>query len=303
VCLAAGPILPVVSGTAQTTLPRKAALECVVNISEGCDQETIAALASAAGLCLLDVHSDCDHHRSVFTLAGNDDAVQAAVRSLARSAVGRLDLGHHVGAHPRIGVLDVVPWVALEGWPLRDAEGHAGARRARSSRDEFANWASAELRLPVFLYGPERSLPELRRSAWVSLPPDVGPRAPHPTAGAVAVGYRPLMVAYNLWLSRTDLVKAKAMAAALRSPFVRALAFALGDHVQVSCNLLRPLIVGPAEIWERVAAVAAISRAELVGLVPQAVLAKIPPARWEELDLGTERTLEAQMSKRAGGPD
>ena len=97
----------------------------------------------------------------------------------------------------------------------------------------------------------------------------LGPPAPHPTAGAVAVGYRPLMVAYNLWLANCGLAKAKAVAAALRSPVVRALAFALGDKVQVSCNLLRPLVVGPAQIWDTVAVMATIARAELVGLVPK----------------------------------
>jgi glutamate formiminotransferase / 5-formyltetrahydrofolate cyclo-ligase len=297
VCLETRPILPVVSGTSQAALHGGGTLECVVNISEGCDDETIATMADAAGRCLLDVHSDCGHHRSVFTLVGPDAPVQAAVRALARSAVGLLDIRRHAGAHPRIGVLDVVPWVALDGWPLQDSEGGAGAGRARAARDEFAAWASTELGLPVFLYGPERSLPELRRRAWVSLGPDVGPPAPHPTAGAVAVGCRPLMVAYNLWLAGADLVTAKALAATLRSPVVRALAFPLGDSVQVSFNLLRPLVVGPAEIWDEVAAVATITRAELVGLVPQIVLSKIPPARWEELDLGIEKTIEAQSSR------
>ncbi len=213
----------------------------------GVRRETVLALASAAGRCLLDVHSDCDHHRSVFTLADGDQAVEAAVRELARSAVSLLDLRRHSGAHPRIGVLDVVPWIALEGWPLTDAEGSAGDQRARTARDEFAAWASVELGLPVFLYGPERSLPELRGKAW-SACNRTCPQVPHPTAGAVAVGCRPLMVAYNLWLANCDLAKAKAVAALLRSPVVRALAFALGDKVQVSCNLLRPLVVGPAQI-------------------------------------------------------
>jgi glutamate formiminotransferase / 5-formyltetrahydrofolate cyclo-ligase len=295
--LAARPILPVVSGAPQAALQQTAALECVVNVSEGCDQHAIDAIGGAAGRSLLDVHSDCDHHRSVFTLVAADVAAQGAVRALARAAVERLDLRDHVGAHPRIGVLDVVPWVALDGWPLHDAGQGASGRRAMVARDEFAGWASSELGLPVFLYGLERSLPEVRKRAWVSLAPDLGPLAPHPTAGAVAVGYRPLMVAYNLWLAGTDLAKAKAVAKALRSPEVRALAFPLGDAVQVSCNLLRPLVVGPAEIWDKVAAMATVRRAELVGLVPQAVLARIPVARWRELDLGPDKTIEARVAK------
>ncbi len=287
------------NGRPQDAPELRKALECVVNVSEGCDEETVRALASAAGRCLLDVHSDCDHHRSVFTLADGDEAVEAAVRELARSSVSLLDLRRHSGAHPRIGVLDVVPWIALEGWPLTDTEGSGGYKRAMTARDKFAAWASVELGLPVFLYGPERSLPELRRKAWVSLQPDLGPQVPHPTAGAVAVGCRPLMVAYNLWLVNCDLAKAKAVAAALRSPVVRALAFALGDKVQVSCNLLRPLVVGPAQIWDTVATMATIAGAELVGLVPQAVLSSIPARRWGQLDLGPNRTLEAQILKCA----
>jgi glutamate formiminotransferase len=269
-------------------------LECVVNLSEGCDPAVLAALSAAAGRCLLDRHSDCGHHRSVFTLAGGEKAVMRAVQELARTAVELLDLRSHVGVHPRFGVVDVVPWVALEGWPLRDAQG-AGARRAPMARDAFAQWAASELGLPAFLYGPGRSLPEVRRRAWRTLLPDLGPRAPHATAGSVAVGARALMVAYNLWLEEADLAKARAIAAALRSTEVRSLAFALGERVQVSCNLLSPLIVGPAQVWDAVASMAPVANAELVGLVPQAVLAATPKWRWEELDLAVDRTIEARL--------
>jgi len=273
-------------------------LECVVNVSEGCDEAILASLAGGAGECLLDVHSDCEHHRSVLTLAGEDDAVQAGVRDLARVAVGLLDLRAHQGAHPRFGALDVVPWVALDGWPLRDVsaprEGTC-AQQAKEARDRFAAWASSQLGLPVFFYGPERSLPDVRRKAWVSLPPDLGPSAPHETAGAVAVGCRPLMVAYNLWLAEPDIGKARAAARAIRSPHVRALAFALGGHVQVSCNLLRPLVVGPDAVWDQVAGHAGIARAELVGLVPEAVLLATPERRWRQLDLARDRTIESRL--------
>jgi glutamate formiminotransferase / 5-formyltetrahydrofolate cyclo-ligase len=273
-------------------------LECVVNVSEGCDEATLASLAGAAGERLLDVHSDCDHHRSVFTLAGEDDAVQAGARDLARAAVGLIDLRAHEGAHPRFGAIDVVPWVALEGWPLRDVEaayGRSCDQRAVAARDAFASWASAELSLPAFLYGPERSLPDVRRGAWRDLPPDFGPPAPHETAGAVAVGCRPLLVAYNLWLVETDVEKARSVARAIRSPYVRALAFVLGRHVQVSCNLLRPLLVGPVEVWDLVAKQAAIAKAELVGLVPEAVLMATPRQRWQQLDLAPDRTIESRL--------
>ena len=276
-------------------------LECVVNVSEGCDEVVLAHLAGAAGKSLLDVHSDCDHHRSVLTLAGEDDTVQAAARELARAAVGLLDLRARRGAHPRFGALDVVPWVALEGRPFRDVGGvgQAGcAERARQARDSFARWVSDELAVPVFLYGPERSLPDLRRQAWVGLPPDFGPSVPHPTAGAVAVGCRPMMLAYNLWLAASDIDRARAVATAIRSPGVRALAFQLGEHVQVSCNLLRPLVLGPAAIWDQVAQLAPIARAELVGLVPEAVLSSVPERRWRQLDLAPDRTIESRLEVR-----
>jgi glutamate formiminotransferase len=273
-------------------------LECVVNISEGCDPGAIAAISRAAGACLLDIHSDCDHHRSVLTLAGPDDEVQAGARDVARLSVALLDLRNHTGAHPRTGVLDVVPWVALEGRPLRDTTPDGAGERALSARDGFARWAGAELDLPVFLYGPERSLPEVRRLAWGALAPDFGPRCPHPSAGAVAVGCRPLLVAYNLWLRSHDLAQAKAVATAIRGPAVRALGLPVSGGVQVSCNLVRPLAVGPAELWDKVAELAAIDHAELVGLMPEAALKAIPRERWAQLDLSAERTLEARVAAR-----
>jgi len=276
-------------------------LECVVNVSEGRDAGIIAALAEACGPCLLDVHSDYHHHRSVLTLAGDDEVVQAAVRELAGRAVVLLDLRQHVGAHPRFGVLDVVPWVALQGWPVRDAVPRGvTSERARRERDSFALWASTELGLPVFFYGPERSLPEVRREAWRGLAPDAGPPAPHPTAGAVAAGCRPLLVAYNLWLKGVDLARARAIASQIRGPDVRALAFALGDGVQVSCNLVNPLAVGPAAVRDQVSRLAEVERAQLVGLVPESVLRSVPEGLWAELDLAPERTIEHRLRASTG---
>ena len=275
---------------------RDIVLECVVNISEGRGAGTLALLAQACRPCLLDLHADADHNRAVLTLAGDDDVVQGAARDLARTAVSLLDLRGHSGVHPRSGVVDVVPWVALEGWPVRDAAaGTLGAGRALQARDRFAAWASIELGLPVFLYGPERSLPQIRREAWRGLLPDAGPRSPHPTAGSVAVGCRPLMVAYNLWLSGGDVARARSIAGIIRSPAVRALGFGLDGHAQVSCNLVQPLSVGPEQVRDQVAQWADIERCELVGLVPDDVLRAIPPGRWSELDLAPERTIEHRL--------
>jgi len=259
-------------------------LECVVNVSEGRDPDVLDELAAACGADLLDRHEDADHHRSVFTLVGEE-----APRALTRIAVARLDLTAHAGVHPRLGVVDVVPFVPLDG---------AGMDEAIAARDAFAAWAHDELALPCFRYGPERSLPEVRRRAFVDLDPDSGPARPHPTAGATCVGARPYLVAYNVWLAEPDLDRAREVAAAVRSPSVRALGLACGQRVQVSMNLVEPLVCGPAAAFDAVAALTAVAGAELVGLVPASVLAAVPPARYAELDLGPDRTIEARLGRR-----
>jgi len=271
-------------------------LECVINVSEGRDAAVLEALAAAGGTALLDVHTDPHHHRSVVTLAGPD--VEEAARRVVAEAVARIDLRHHHGAHPRLGAADVVPFV-----PLAGSDG-AGARRAR---DAFAGWAGTALGVPCFLYGPERSLPELRRGAFGALPPDAGPPVPHPTAGATAVGARGVLVAYNLWLAPgTTPAVARAIARDVRGPAVRALGLDVGGRAQVSCNLVDPAAVGPAEAFDAVAALAeaagtTVVGAELVGLVPASVLAAVAPARWEGLDLGPSRTIEARLEQAGLG--
>ena len=166
-----------------------------------------------------------------------------------------------------------------------------------AARDAFARWAGAELGLPCFLYGPERSLPEVRREAWTTLAPDRGPAAPHPTAGAAAVGARPALVAYNLWLAEADVAAARRVAAQIRGPHVRALGLAVGDCVQVSCNLIAPWQIGPGAAFDAVARRAGVARAELVGLVPLGVLEAEPRHRWPELDLNSSRTIEARLEQ------
>jgi len=273
--------------------PVRPVLECVVNVSEGQRADVVAELADSAGGCLLDVHRDGDHNRSVLTLAGPPEAVADGVRALARATVARLDLRTHRGVHPRIGVLDVVPWVSLAGWPLEGAD----PERAVSARDAFAGWAGEELDLPCFLYGAQRSLPQVRRDAWHGLAPHNGVLFPHPSAGAAAVGARRLLVAYNLWLAEPDLSLARTLAADLRGPALRALGLQVGNAVQVSCNLIDPLVVGPAAVFDAVAARSGVERAELVGLVPARVLDAIPGHRWRELDLDRSRTIEARLEQ------
>jgi glutamate formiminotransferase / 5-formyltetrahydrofolate cyclo-ligase len=271
-------------------------LECVVNLSEGRREGVIAGIAAAAGPSLLDVHSDRHHHRSVLTLGG--PGVEDAARAVTARAVDELDIGDHEGAHPRLGVVDVVPFVPLSSVmsaPTIDLGD------AIAARDDFASWAGRALALPCLLYGPLRSLPEVRRGAFRTLRPDTGPTAPHPTAGATAVGARGPLVAYNLWLIEPDVSLARAVAAELRAPAVRALGLEVGAHAQVSCNLIDPLHTGPAAVFDAVARRADIDRAELVGLVPAAVLADTPPRRWSELDLDPSRTVEARLESAGIG--
>jgi len=270
-------------------------MECVVNVSEGRRAAAIEPLAAACGGLLLDAHSDPDHNRSVFTLLGPPGALLEAVRALAVESVRSLDLGGHSGAHPRIGVLDVVPFVALRGWPVGDGDLEAAVAMGNA----FASWAGRELALPCFLYGGTGglSLPEVRRQAWQTLSPSHGPGEPHPTAGAAAVGARRLLVAYNLWLEARDLALARRLAATVRGPAVRALGVAVGNAVQVSCNLIDPLQVGPAAVFDAVANQADVERAELVGLVPARVLDAIPASRWPELGLDRSRTIEARLEQ------
>lgn len=256
-----------------------------MNISEGRHPATVEAIAAAAGDDLLDLHTDPDHNRSVLTLVG-----EAAPRAVSRVAIPRLDIGPHAGVHPRIGVVDVVPFVPLPGSTLADAV---------AARDSFARWVAGELGVPAFVYGPERSLPDLRRRAFRGLAPDAGPATPHPTAGAVAVGARPVLVAWNVWLAEPDVALARRVAADIRSAHIRALGLAVAGGAQVSMNLIDPATVGPAEAWDMVAARAPVSRAELVGLAPRWVLERTDRHRWAQLDLSEDRTIEARLARRA----
>jgi hypothetical protein len=218
-------------------------LECVVNVSEGRDEAVLGPIAAAAGPALLDRHRDPDHNRTVFTLAGPVDLVAEATRALAGATLSLLDLRRHSGAHPRLGVLDVVPFVPYE-------PGHAGPGDltvAVGQRDAFARWLGEEMGVPSFLYGPlpggrTRTLPDIRRLAFGSGPdglrPDSGPAQSDPRLGATAVGARPVLVAYNVWVSSVEV--ARLTAPLVRGPQVRALGLA------VQPGRPGPLRAGPA---------------------------------------------------------
>jgi glutamate formiminotransferase len=262
-------------------------LECVVNVSEGRRPEVVGAIATSAGADLLDVHTDEFHHRAVLTLIG-----EAAPRAVAAEAVARLDLREHTGVHPRLGVVDVVPFVALAGSTFAEAV---------AARDAFSTWAASALGVPCFRYGRERSLPEVRRRAWKDLAPDTGPSSPHPSAGAMCVGARGPLVAYNVYLDGADLTQAREIAARVRGPDLRALGLQVGDQVQVSMNLVAPDRFGPAEAYDAVAALGPVRSAELVGLLPRDVLDAVPRARWARLDLDEDRTIEARLTTGSAG--
>jgi glutamate formiminotransferase len=249
-------------------------LTCVVNVSEGRHHPTITALRDAAGDDLLDLHVDGDHHRSVLTLAGED-----AARRVALEAIAHIDLRRHRGVHPRIGAVDVVPFVPVGDTAMDDAV---------AARERYAAWSP----VPCVRYGVgAASLPEVRRTARSTV-------VPHPTAGVTAVGARPVLVAYNVWLADETVRTARSIAAAVRSPSVRALGLEVGDGVQVSMNLIEPAAFGPADAYDAVASRARVQRAELVGLVPRSVLDAAPADRWEQLDLAPERTIEARLAGR-----
>jgi len=263
-------------------------LECVVNISEGRNLGILSTLAEACGEDLLDVHIDGDHNRSVFTLLGI-----SAPRRLSQCAVELLHLENHQGVHPRLGVVDVVPFV-----PLVDST----MFEATQARDEFAEWAVTTLGVPCFLYGTEKSLPDIRRQAWSSLMPDRGGPDGHSTAGAMCVGARGLLVAYNVWMSGdTSAEAAHALARQVRGDGIRTLALNVGDRWQISMNLIDPLRIGPDIAFDRIAQLvpfmqANIDHCELVGLLSEATLKKISCERWDELGLGIETTIEYRRS-------
>lgn len=259
-------------------------LECVVNISEGRDELVLRELALAVGHDLLDIHSDPDHNRSVFTMVGED-----APRRLAEAAVSMMTIANHDGVHPRIGMIDVVPFVPLKNSTMTDAI---------QARNDFAHWASKELSIPCFFYGPERTLPSIRKDAWARLMPDTGETGPHDTAGAMCVGAREFLVAYNVWLDGVDLQETKRIASQVRTAEIRTLGLQVGRLTQVSMNLVAPEIAGPQEAVASVLQHTAIHHTELVGLVPEYVLRRIPKDEWEALDLSEDRTIEWRLEHR-----
>jgi glutamate formiminotransferase len=270
--------------------------ECVVNVSEGRRADVLDELSAAAGEALRDRHSDPTHNRSVFTLIHHRTELRRHLHSFIVTTMKRLDLRHHEGVHPRFGVLDVVPFVALDPRKAEDAI---------SMRNEIAAWVADTFDVPVFLYGrlrdgSKRSLPEVRRHAFHTLMPDLGPLKPDPQRGSSAIGARPILVAWNLWVKGISLGEGNVVAKALRRSEVRVLAFEMpDDFIQISCNLIDPLRVTPSMVYDETTdllSAGAIDHAELVGLIPDALLRLEEPKRWRQLGLSRDATIESRIS-------
>ena len=287
-------------------------LESVPNFSEGRDGATIDALAAALSRPaeLLDVHSDPDHNRSVFTLVGGEEALVAALLAAIRCACKRIDLRRHEGAHPRIGAADIVPIIAIDP---------ADRERALGCALVLAERIGRELELPVFLYGESapgrgaaffrRGGPEQlqRRLDVGELTPDFGPSRLDERAGGVIVGARRPLIAFNVNLATADAAAARAIAAVIRErgggfPGVRALGLSLprAGHAQVSMNVEDYEAAALHDILARIEAEAhargvAITGSELVGLMP-AGAAVAAAGRVLRIDgFSPERVLELRL--------
>jgi glutamate formiminotransferase len=251
----------------------------VPNFSEGRDPVLVAALESAIaavpGASVLDRTSDTDHNRSVITFAGSPDPVLEAAVRVAAKASELIDLTRHEGVHPRLGALDVLPFVPLTGVTLADC-----AQLAHRAGERIWN----ELHIPVYFYEAAAKRPECRKledARRGTFPPDLGGPALHPTAGAVIVGARKVLIAFNINLATTDIVVAKAIARAIRAssgglPCVKALGLPLASRglVQVSMNLTDFEQTSIDTVFDRVSRLAAergveVADSELIGLLPR----------------------------------
>jgi glutamate formiminotransferase len=305
-------------------------VESVPNFSDGqrpaVIDEVVAAFAGAhPEVLVLDRSSDPDHDRSVLTLAGPGEALVSAAVAGAAACARLIDLRQQHGAHPRMGALDVLPFVPLGG---------VGVAECVALAEEAGRRLVAEVGIPVYFYGaaarrPERAaLPAVRGRGFEALleaaprdpasAPDLGGPALHPSAGATAVGVRPFLVAYNVALASDDLALARSIAALVRErdgglPAVRALSIPLPRRrqVQVSMNLLDFRVTPPAAAFAAVAAAAAragvvVAGSEIVGLVPEAALAGVDPAalllHGFSADKLLERRLTQALAARAGRP-
>lgn len=295
-------------------------IESVPNVSEGRRPEVVAELAEAVrgvrGVLLLDHSADPSHNRSVFTMAGDTGALQAAILRLVEVAVARIDLRTHRGVHPRLGAVDVVPFVPL-GTTTMAACVALSRAVGRAIADRFE--------IPVYLYEESATRPERRRletirrgqfeglgqkMAQPGWAPDFGPAAPHQTAGATVVGARMPLIAYNIDLDSNDLEIARQIAAAVREssgglPCVKALGVRLADRgiVQVSMNLTDFTRTPVRAVFEAVKREAegrgvGLLESELIGLIPAAALTGTTPEHLGLAGFRRSQILEERIAER-----
>jgi glutamate formiminotransferase len=298
-------------------------IECIPNVSEGRRPEVVEAIAAAirgvAGVRLLDYSSDPSHNRSVFTFAGDARSVKTAVLALYEQAIPAIDLRRHKGEHPRLGAVDVVPFVPIEGATMSDCVGLA---------KDLAADVAARFGVPVYLYeeastNPARkNLEDIRRGEFEGLAakmtsaewkPDAGPSAPHPSAGASVIGARMPLIAYNINLNSTRLDVAKKIAAAIRQSsggfrYVKAAGFELKDRgiVQVSMNLTNYEKTPLFRVFETVKREAerygvTILESEIVGLVPAAALSSAAEYYLQIADFKPEKQILENKLRRDPG--
>ena len=296
---------------------RESLVECVPNFSEGSDTVTLDAIADAfdhhAGTWLLGRTADADHDRAVVTAAGYPGRIMGAMEAAVGIALERIDMNHHHGRHPRIGAVDVIPFVPLGDTTMDQCV--AGAR-------EFAERIAERFELPVYLYAraarsPAREvLADIRRPRFEGLSeamgrpggePDFGPARPHPTAGATAVGARPFLIAYNIQLSTADVAVARRIAARIRErdgglPAVQALGIDLTSQgcVQLSMNILDHEQTPLWRVWETAQGLAAdegvsLLDSELIGLAPASALVAVA----DHIGSGSFHTAEQRLEEAA----
>jgi len=294
-----------------------AIIECVPNISEGRRGEVVARVVDAVrgvrGARLLDYSSDASHNRSVITMAGDPAPLKNAVLAIFDVAVAAIDLRTHTGEHPRLGAVDVVPFVPIEGVTMEECVALA-RETARSVAERFA--------VPVYLYEEASSNPlrknleDIRRGEFEGLAtkmttdgwaPDYGPPAPHPSAGASVIGARMPLIAYNINLATDRLDVAKKIAAAIRFSsggfrYVKAMGVTLADRgiVQVSINLTNYEKTPMLRVFEAVKHEAErygvnVLESEIVGLVPSAALMDTAQSALQLTGFKRSQLLEARL--------
>jgi glutamate formiminotransferase / 5-formyltetrahydrofolate cyclo-ligase len=299
-----------------------AIIECVPNISEGRRAEVVARIVDAVrrvgGARLLDYSSDASHNRSVLTIAGDAAALKDAVLALFETALADIDLRMHKGEHPRLGVVDVVPFVPIEGVTMEECVALA-KETARTVAERFA--------VPVYLYEEastnplRKNLEDIRRGEFEGLAakmttdgwaPDYGPPAPHPTAGASVIGARMPLIAYNINLATDRLDVAKRIAAAIRFSsggfrYVKAMGVTLADRgvVQVSINLTNYEKTPMLRVFEAVKREAerygvSVLESEIVGLVPSAALVDVAQSVLQLSQFRNDQILEARLRAEPG---